>query len=71
MPVPFWRSANGWAADAAREPDTQAASNLAALSFLERSRDVASETVIDCASAQTSTSERENTSDPGPWTPLR
>src|SRR5579863_81305 len=55
MGDPFRRSPGEQAAGAAREPDTQAALDLAALRFLERSRDVASEMVIDCARAQTST----------------
>jgi len=37
---------------------------LEALRFLERSRDVASEIVIDGVSTKTSTSEREDTPDP-------
>jgi hypothetical protein len=43
---------------------TADAAAVAALDFLERSRDVANEVVVDGTRAETSTSRREETSDP-------
>lgn len=40
------------------------AAGVAALDFLERSRDVANEVVVDGTRAETSTSRREENSDP-------
>jgi hypothetical protein len=44
--------------------DAAMATALAALEFLERSRDVANEVVVDGTRSETSTSRREETTDP-------